>query len=482
MTSFEQRFKVRPHTNILKREDKQKIHDNALEVMARNGIKVHSSIARHELKRAGAHVDAKSGVVKFPEEVVHSLIKTVPHKIVLAGREKEYDLPVDGTHQYYTTDGCGIAVWDEKTKTRRPSVLEDIRKTAVISDWLPYLSIYEPMVVAHDVPAHMHVILGMKEAMENTTKHVLSESTTNSEEAKAQVRMAAEIVGSIEQLRKRHYISAMVCTVSPLTLDGPATDAAMVWAHNHVPVHITGMGQMGLTAPATLAGDLVQNHAETLALACAMQAHERGAPLLYGSVLSNMDPRTGAVNFGSPETIILAAASAEMGRFMNWPVSCGGVGPGAVVPGPQASIENAIAAMLCAMVGSEIMNGIGLLDDSTVLSYEELLIDNDLVGLVINSAKEIDVSKETLATDIIEKVGIGGSYLTEMHTLKHVREFHTPTIWSKDSFDSWVSRGKKSTLAVAREKAEWILKEHKPKKLDQDKAKALDKIVNEFKR
>jgi len=482
MTSFEQRFRVRPATNILKRDDKQKIHENALEVMEHTGIKVHSLVARHELKRAGAAVDAKSGIVRFPKEVVDSLIKSVPHKITLAGREKEFDLPVNGTHQYYTTDGCGIAVWDEKTKTRRPSLLEDIRKSAVIADWLPYLSIYEPMVVAHDVPARMHVILGMKEAMENTSKHILSESTTNSEEAKAQVKMAAEIVGSVDQLRKRHYISAMVCTVSPLTLDGPATDAAMIWAHNHVPVHITGMGQMGLTAPATLAGDLVQNHAETLALACAMQAHERGAPLLYGSVLSNMDPRTGAVNFGSPETIILAAASAEMGRFMDWPVSCGGVGPGAVVPGPQASIENAIAATMCAMVGSEIMNGIGLVDDSTVLSYEELLIDNDLVGLVVNSAKPIEVSKETLAKEIIEKVGIGGTYLTERHTLNHVREFHLPTIWSKDIFDAWVARGKKGTLEVAKEKAEWILKEHKPKKLEPDTAKSLDKIVDELKR
>jgi len=482
MSSFEQRFRIRAPTNILRREDKQKIHENALEVMERTGIRVHSSVARHELKRAGAIVDAKSGIVKFPKEVVDSLVKSVPHKIVLAGREKEFDLPVNGTHQYYTTDGCGISVWDEKTKTRRPSVLEDIRKTAVIADWLPYLSIYEPMVVAHDVPARVHVIMGMKVAIENTTKHILSESTTNSDEAKAQVKMAAEVVGSAEQLRKTHYISAMVCTISPLTLDGPATDAAMVWAHNHVPVHITGMGQMGLTAPATLAGDLVQNHAETLALACALQAHERGAPLLYGSVLSNMDPRTGAVNFGSPETIVLAAASAEMGRFMDWPVSCGGVGPGSVIPGPQASIENAIAATLCAMVGSEIMNGIGLLDDSTVLSYEELLIDNDLVGLVVNSAKDIEVSKETLATEIIEKVGIGGTYLTERHTLKHAREFHSPIIWSKDSFDAWVSRGKKSTLEVAKEKAEWILKEHKPARLDADKAKALDKIVSEFKR
>lgn len=477
MPSFERKFKVRRPTNILRDEDKRKIHEGALRVLETTGIRVGGPTARRDLKKAGADVDEMTRVVKFPRDLMLTLIKSVPSKIVLAGRTEEFDLPVDGTHHYYTTDGCGIAVWDERTKSKRNSVLQDITKTAIIGDWLPYVSIYEPMVVANDVPADRHVVMGMREAMRNTRKHIETESTTKPEEARAQVQMAAEVVGGVDELRERHYISAMVCTTSPLILEELATEDAMVWAEHHVPVHITAMGQMGLTGPATVAGDLVLCHAETLALGAAMQAHDKGAPVLYGSVLSSMDPRSGAVNFGSPETMLLAAGSSEMARYIHWPCSCGGIGPGAVLPGIQASVENATTAVLCAMTGSEIMNGVGLVDNSTVLSYEQLMIDNDIVGLAVNACSDVRVDDDTLAVDLIEKVGIGRSFLTEMHTLKHAREFYAPLIWSKDTYDAWAKRGKKDLMVVAKEKADSILKEHKPEKLDAGVSKRLDEIV-----
>ena len=481
MPEFERRFKVREPTNILRLEDKRRVHEGALHIMEKVGIRIPSSTARPKLKSAGAIVDDVAKVVRSPRDVTLSLIKSVPSSIVLAGRTREFDLPVDGTHYYFTTDGCGIYVWDDRKKTKRASTLADITKTAIISDWLPNVSIYEPMVVANDVPAAKHVVMGMREAFKNTEKHIETESTTKPEEARAQVKMAAEVVGGLEELRNRHSISAMVCTTAPLQLEELATEDALVWAENHVPVHITAMGEMGLTGPATVLGDLVICHAETLALAATIQAHEKGAPVLYGSVLSSMDPRTGAVNFGSPETTMLAAGSAEMARFLKWPCSCGGLGPGAAVPGIQASVENASAAMMCAMTGSEIMNGIGLVDNSTLLSYEELLIDNDIVGLTIAASKDVPTGDDALALEVIEKVGIGGNYLAEMHTLKHSRGFYAPLIWSKDSYDAWAKRGKKDLMEVAREKADRILSEHKPAKLDESVSKRLDAIVKGFK-
>jgi len=480
MASFESRFRVREPRTILKTEDKKKIHDTSLTILEKTGMRIDSQVARGSLKKAGALIDEKSKVVKFPRDVVNSLLRTIPHEIVLAGRTKEFDLPVDGSHYYFTTDGCGVSVWDGRSGTRRESRLDDIRRTAVLADWLPYLSIYLPMVVAHDVPSEKHVVSGIKTAMENTTKHIETESTSNPVEARAQIRMASEVVGSLEELRKRHYISAMVCTISPLVLEGPTTDAGMVWAENHVPVHMTGMAMMGMSGPATIAGDLALNHAETLGLACAIQAHEPGAPLLYGSVLSSMNPRSGAIDFGSSETMVLAMGSIEMARFMRIPCSCAGIGAGSRVPGVQGAVENAIIAAQCAMVGGEVMNGIGLVDNSTVLSYEQMMIDNEIVGLVINSSKDIPVNDETLALDLVRKVGIGGTFLAEMHTLKHAREFYTPTLWSGEPYDTWVKKGKKDMLETARDRAERVLKEHSPEPMDKDISKSLGKIVDGF--
>lgn len=461
-------------------KDKRAIHEATLDVMERVGIRVNSAVARNDLKVAGALVDERSQGVKFPPDVVRSLLAKAPSAFALAGRTEEFDLPLDGTHNYYSADSCGVSVWEHTTGSRRKSTLEDLRKTAIIGDWLPYLSIYSPMVVPFDLPERAHVVNGVKTAMENTEKHILSESTSTPDEAEAQVRMAAEVVGSLEDLRKRHYLSAVMCTVSPLILDGNAADAALIFAENHVPIHIMSMAHAGVSGPASLSGDLVVSHAETLAAACMAEAHEPGAPVLYGSILSSMDPKTGAYMGGSPETAMLCAACAELARYCHLPVSAGGFGTSAKTPGIQATLENAMSALAAAMVGGEIVSGIGEPDGSTLLSYEQLLLDHEIARMVLTIGKGFGVNPQTLAVDLIEKVGIGGSYLAQMHTLEHMREVFIPMLWDSSPFDLWVQKGRKDPMEIAREKVDEILKSHVPAALDSSASAALGRIVKEF--
>jgi len=485
LVGFSDRFRVRKRASVMSEEDKRLIHEAGLEVMESVGVRIHSKVARDSLKKAGAMVDDSTSVVKFPVSLTRSLISKVPQTIVLAGREKEYDLPVDGTHCYYTTDGCGVMVWDQKTKSRRRSVLQDIKDSAVIADYLPHLSIYEPMVVASDVPEKVHVVTAMKEAFDISRKHIETESTSNAEEARLQVKMASEIVGGFEELKKRHIVSAMVCTMSPLTLDGHATDAAMVWAEAHVPVHITGMAQMGVSGPATIAGDLVVNHAETLALAAAMQAHSPGSPVIYGSVLSNMNPRTGAIQLASPEAMMLCVCAHEMAKYLKMPSSSGGIGSNAKIPGIQSTMENTFLALMSTVLVQEIMNGIGLVDCSTVLSYEQMILDDELVGRALKIGKDIPVSKETLCLDAIKDVGIlgigrkKGSYLGERTTMVEARKFYQSALFGGDTYEQWEAKGKKDELVLAKEKADWILKNHQPVRLDKDVSARLDKLIKE---
>jgi trimethylamine--corrinoid protein Co-methyltransferase len=480
MSAFSERFRIRKPSDLLSEKERRAIHDGALEVMEKTGVRIHSQAARKDLKAAGALVKEGSPDVHFPRDVVMDLVRLAPKELTLAGRTKEFDLPMTGDHFYTTMDGCGVHVWEAETNSRRESVLEDIRKTAVIGDWLPYLSIYEPMVVAHDVPEKVHVATGVKVAMENTQKHILSESTTNEAEARAQVAMAAEVMGSAEELRKRHYLSAMLCTLAPLSIDGAASDAALVWAENHVPVHITGMAQAGVSGPASLAGDLVVNHAETLAAVCMLEAHEPGAPAIYGSVLSGMDPKTGAYMGSSPESDLLAIGSIEMAKFLHLPDSVGGFGSTAKIPGVQASLEHAMAAMVCAQYGGEVVNGLGEPAGSTLLSYEQILLDHEITAMVIKIYQGFDVNADELAVDLIEKVGIGGSYLAQRHTLDRMRGIFVPMLWDTSPYDSWVAKGKKDPMAVAGEKTEWILKNHVPEPLPKATAARLNQIVRDL--
>ncbi len=445
--------------------------------MEKTGVRIHSAAARRDLKAAGAVVTDGNPDVRFPRNVVLDLLRLAPKELTLAGRTKEFDLPMTGDHFYTTMDGCGVHVWEAKTNSRRESLLEDVRRTAVIGDWLPYLSIYEPMVVAHDVPEKVHVAMGVRTALENTQKHILSESTTNAAEARAQVAMAAEVLGSPEELRKRHLLSAMLCTISPLSVDGNASDAALVWAENHVPVHITGMAQTGVSGPASVAGDLVVNHAETLAVVCMLEAHEPGAPAIYGSVLSGMDPKTGAYMGSSPESDLLAVGSIEMAKHVHLPDSVGGYGSTAKVPGVQASLEHMLSAVVCAQYGGEVVNGLGEPAGSTLLSYEQILLDHEIAAMIIKVYQGFKVDKEELAVDLIERVGIGGSYLALRHTLDRVREMHVPMLWDTSPYDSWVAKGKKDPMETAREKTEWILKNHTPEPLPEQTSAKLDLIV-----
>lgn len=477
---FNQRFRARGRMDLMTDAERRAIHEAALEVMENPGIRVHSLTARRALKVAGAEVDDRRHDVRFPRGLVASLMKTAPREIVLAGRTEEFDLPFDGTHNYVTTDACGIAVWDEATKSRRKPLLEDVRKTAVLADYLPYVSLYTPMVVSSDVPERAHVVAEVRTAMENTQKHIESESTSNAEEARAEVKMAAAVVGSPDELLERHYLSAVTCTVSPLILDAAATDAAMVFADHHVPIHCMSMAHAGISAPVTLAGDLVVNHAETLALMCAAQARSPGAPVMYGSCLSQMDPRTGAYQGGSAESLLLCAATVEMAKHIHVPISSGGFGSSAKIPGIQASIEGALSAMIQALVGAELMNGIGEADGSMVLSYEQLMIDHDTFGMALRMNQGIDVSPETLAVDLIRKVGIGGSYLAQMHTIRHMREIFLPMLWDTNPYEDWVHKGKKDPMVLAREKAEAILASHRPVPLDAKTRKQLAAISKDF--
>ncbi len=462
--------------------ERRAIHEAALEVMANPGIRVHSLPARRALKAAGAEVDDRTHDVRFAPGLVVSLMRTAPPRVTLAGRVPEFDLPFDGTHGYVTTDACGIAVWDEATRSRRKPVLDDVRKTTILADYLPYVSLYTPMVVASDVPEHSHVVNGVRVAMENTEKHIESESTSNAEEARAEVQMAAAVMGSPDDLFERHYLSAVTCTVSPLILDAAATDAAMVFAENHVPIHVMSMAHAGMSAPVTLAGDLVVNHAETLALMCAAQAKSPGAPVMYGSCLSQMDPRTGAYQGGSAESLLLCAATVEMAKHIHVPVSAGAFGSSAKIPGLQSSIEGALSALLQLAVGAELMNGIGEADGSTVLSYEQLLIDHDTFGMALRMSQGIDVNAESLAVDVIRKVGIGGNFLAQAHTLRHMREIFLPLLWDTNPYEDWVKKGKKDPMVLAREKAEAILASHTPVPLDAKVAKQVAAIAKDFTR
>jgi trimethylamine--corrinoid protein Co-methyltransferase len=174
-----------------------------------------------------------------------------------------------------------------------------------------------------------------------------------------------------------------------------------------------------------------------------------------------------------------------MAKYLNMPSAAGGVGSNAKTPGVQSTLENSMLALRSTMAAQEINNGIGLLDCSTVLSYEQMIIDDEIVGRALACGREIPVTKETINLDLIRQVGIlgigpkKGSYLGERSTMLEVRKFHQSSLFSGEPFEQWEAKGKKDELTLAKEKADWILKNHEPSRLDRDISDRLRRLIGE---
>jgi trimethylamine--corrinoid protein Co-methyltransferase len=227
----------------------------------------------------------------------------------------------------------------------------------------------------------------------------------------------------------------------------------------------------------TLAGTLVVSNAEIMAILTLTQCARKGAKTIYGSVLSMMEPRTGAYVSGSPEAALLCAAVVDLAKHYNLPAQAGTFGTNALAPGSQAATEHCLTTLLAVNAGADMINGFGLLEASTVLSFEQIMLDYDIVTEILRISKGIDVNDDTLAGDLIREVGIGGTFLAKRHTLMHLREAWEPTVFEYGTFEDWVKRGSVDPVRRANEKARALLKSAKAIPLERDVERRVNELV-----
>ncbi len=473
-----QRMSVRkPGTQLIDKGSFERLHDATLDVLEKDGLRVHSGKALALLHEHGADADRKSLVVKFPRHMVGDALRSVPSGFTLRARNRRYDLKLDGRHVYFTFDGCGVQAIDLDTGRRRPARKQDIVDTARIADHLPGVGYYTPPVAPQDVPLHAHVLHQVHTGYTNTEKFVMSESTTTALEAKLQIEMATAVAGGEKELWRSPSLSAVVCSVSPLILDGGGSEAAIEFARAGIPINIMSMAQAGVSSPATIAGNLLVNNAEMLGLLTLAQCAKKGARLMYSSALATTEPRTGAYVSGAPEAVLTCAAAVELGKHYGMPAQASAFGTNALEPGSQAAAEHMMTAMTCINSGADMLNGFGLLEGSTVLSYEQMMLDYDIVTELLATFKGIEVDDETLARDLMSEVGIAGNYLAKRHTLEHLREAWQPLVYEFTNFEDWSKRGAVSPVRKANQIAKAILREHMPVPPETDTVKELDEVL-----
>ncbi len=470
--------KLKP-MEVLDKGDLTNIHLNSLELLEKMGVKVFSKEALTILEGSGADVDHKKQMAWIPPYLVEEALRKAPKSFKLCARNPENDVRLDGTHTSCSTDGTGLSTIDLETGERRPSTKDDVAKSALIVDALKGADLYYPTVTPLDFPKHAHVLHEYDAALDNTQKHFISGATYLPEEAIYLIKMAAAVAGGLKELRERPIISAVACMMSPLILPLGETDAALEFSKQGIPVVAMTMPLTGATGPITLAGSVLIGNAQILGMNTVIQMKYPGAPVIYSSYPLSMEVRTGAFAVSFPEATMVAVGHIQMARHYGLRNLGGGTIGSAKIPDEQAAYEKALCGLMCMLAGGDICGTIGLLENYTVLSYEQLLIDYEMYDMMLRLVQGIDVNEDTLALDTIHKVGPEGHFLAEKHTLDHTKDVWIPMLTDPAPYGTWKDKGAKSVVEVAKEKAKEILATHRPTLLDRDVKKRLAEIIKE---
>ena len=455
-----------------------RIRESIFTVLAEVGVRFPLARALETLEAHGAAVDRSHQIARLPRPLVEATLAAAPREFTLCGRDPACDLPLDGRHCYLSNDASGVFVVDPGSGRRRSSTLADVADSARFVDALPEVAFYwGPIVAGGDAPVGSRALHEAAAVMVNTAKHFQAVTCVGERPARLLVEMAAAVSGGSHELRRRPPVSLIACPVDPLGNDAVSLEAGLVCAAAGVPCGFLSLTLGCGTAPASLSGNLVVNAAAVLADLVLLELASPGAPVFFAGAPSVMDLRTGGYTGGGPEDDVLAAAAVQVAHSFGLPVNMGTMATGAKAPGWQAAVDDALSTAASVLAGADMMSGCGLLDGSRTLSYPHLVMETEVYRIVQRLAEGIVVDQETLALDVIRRVGPQGTYLADKHTRRHAAEIWRPSIWDRTPYDAWLSSGKHGALENATEIADDILANHRPAPLPDDVRAELEAIA-----
>jgi trimethylamine--corrinoid protein Co-methyltransferase len=435
------------------------------------GVRFPSQKALEIFADHGAEVDWDTEIVRISPDLVEKALSTAPRSFVLGGRERRFDLTLDGNNSYLSTDGCGTRVIDLETRQERLSRKEDVARMARISDALPLISFFWPLVSAQDrgLTAPFHECHA---GLTNTLKHVRGGTTVLPELAPYLVEMATIVAGSEDQRRKYPPICANICGIAPLAHDQHGIETALVYAEAGIPTSFMAMPTMGSTAPATPWGALISGDAEVVSAMVLMQLAFPGAPVFHSIEVSLMHPRTGGYVTGA--NIPFSTMTVQIGHNWNVPsLGGGGTSNDAKGIGWRSGSAAGLGAAFIPLSGGEICGYMGLLDGSMLLYPEQIILDHEISMEVYDLFQDFEFTEADMALDVIEDVGPGSHFLRHKHTRKHIRDFSLSPITD----EIYINDQPRSSREVALEEFNHINETHWPEPLPDEALTELERIL-----
>ena len=451
-----------PALRFLEREDLEKIHGAALRILDETGMLVEHAGLQDILEGAGAKVDRATGIVRFPPAMVEAARARIPARLTYHGRTPEFDrvAALDGDLFARNPGGCPDWV-DPRTGEYRRARLADWRDFCTLVDALPNIG---GLANQHcgDVPGRTSDIHSMRVVLEAQRKCSVHGASTV-ENLRYQVELMLAVRGSREALAARPMVHNMVSPINPLYLDPDNCAQLLLCCEYGLPLDIAVMAIVGITAPATMAGALAQTLAEELGTITVIQAISPGHPVAFfiDPVVGNM--RSGEALAGAPESALLLSAICQLGtELFGLPTEAIGFDTDGF-SSAQTMWGKAQNMAFQVLSGGKLVVGAGSVESIMALSGAQLVLDDEFIAIARRWLQGITVTEETLAVDVVHRVGPRGDYLSDEHTVDaiHAGELLDLKLAERESRRQvWELGGSKTLESRAAARAVEILDTH----------------------
>jgi trimethylamine--corrinoid protein Co-methyltransferase len=470
---------MQPKLSLLDDELIARIIEEAYQLMIKPGIKVQNAEARKLLDNAGALVDEETMIVKIPEQIVHTALKTVPRQFHLFDYEGNPKVQYGGDAVHFDPGSSGISVLIPETLEHKTAETEDLIRVIKVAESLPQYDAQSTAVVCDDVPKELHDLYRLYLVMLYSKKPIVTGAFTNTT-VHHMIDMLAIFAGGRDKLREQPRAIFDVCPSPPLIWSNFGAGNLMVLARAGVPAEIVSMPLAGAAAPVTLLGAVTQHAAECLSGITIHQLAQAGAPIVWGGAPSTFDMRKGGTPFGSVETGMIDSSYAQVGKSLGLPTHAYLGATESKILDMQAGLESGMGAMIGALSGINMISGAGMLDSLLCQSPEKLVIDAEAIAMAQRMVQGMKIHTETLATGFYEGVNFKGSdFLKQRITMQlFQKEQHMPgKVIDRDSMRGWKESGSMDTFTRARIRVTEILASYKRPELDPDKVNQLHAFV-----
>ncbi len=427
---------LRASVEVLSLPEIQAIHRSSLRILERVGVRVPQPECLALCRDAGAKVDAATETARIPSDLMMEVLagfRTERGRVEVENSPAKLE-GVISTQTY---------VVDYSTESRRPGTLADVLKGIALVQHLDNFPTCNAVVVPSDVPTAIADVVCFQMIHAFSAKpggtYILTPSS------------ARHVVSMAQVMNRPAWF--LLDSVSPLQFRKESLEIASIFARARQPLYVGSMVMAGATGPATLAGTVTLHNAELLGSLFLVFALTQGYRYgIYNSGPHSVDPTTMVCSFGSPNQALLGICMAQLGRFYGLRRVANLGLTDSLRPDFQAGIEKAASAVFGVLAGIEAIGCQGLVGADQGFSFEQLVLDNEWMGYCNYILKGLEVTEETIAADLIESVGIGGSFVAEEHTARHLREnLFLSRLFSRKAWEAWQAEGRKDALARARD-------------------------------